>query len=789
MPAQGGKPCPHADLIQAMARGQLSGESLRRAETILEQSEPCRELYRRLTAGRFPVLPNYTIIEQVGKGGFGVVYKAVHHAKERIEALKVLFSKTPLLTSYFQNEVHLIARLRHPNIATLFDAQLATPPLYYTMEFVQGERLSDALKSRSLSLAQRIEVLRATALALHYAHRQGVVHRDVKPQNVLLDAAGQPHIVDFGIAKRLGLEHERPEGAGAGRDGPVGTVGYIAPEQVRGDAVDARADIFSLGALLFHCATGEPARKAGDAQRCERLVRERGIGQAEDLAAIIARCVAPDPERRYESCETLSADLTRYLAGRAIRARRPRSVREQTARIAGLVTRSYPVQLRICVGLASAVALAGVFWQFGARTFREDATGPQTVIIGLNEATPHALRDDVFPRALPEITYDLRSWRAMHGVLMERLATARPAVVVWDYLFPNEQPEFDAAFAAGVRKLLEVGTPVVVGANFDADGEPILSPTIAALVYGAGTLAGVDPMESANEREVVAALQRGVERPIPGLALTAFGAYRFPDCSMRVDLGRGSLTLRYRRDVSEAGEPRRRRPESDTIAIHAQRTLRRVGGLNPTARAALRDNDVAHVFRFKMPSDIDWRPRTVYYHDVLAASDERLREWFARRPVIVGQMMPHEDLHLTRVGLPIYGVQVQAQALDAMLATRPSRFGWFGLLGRTLLWSAAAGLLVTVWLLRSPISLVRIVPACAGAAVGGILIAAPVAQWITESPLIELTIAGCSLLTSAGLMLLIRAIGARQAELAPESIRYSSHSEELPSTMLAPGQS
>jgi serine/threonine protein kinase len=253
MPDERPEPFPQRALVELFAHDELDDARQREAERVLEQSEAARELFRQLTAGRYPRLPNYTIIGQIGKGGFGVVYKAVHHDKERVEALKVLFSKTPLLTEYFQNEVHLIARLRHQNIATLFEAQLSTPPLYYTMEFVEGERLNDYLKKYTVSLAERIRIIRTVAAAIEYAHAQGVVHRDLKPQNILIDDAGQPHVVDFGIAKKLALTEVRPPRAEdtshESHEGPVGTLGYIAPEQEKGGPVDARADIFALVGL------------------------------------------------------------------------------------------------------------------------------------------------------------------------------------------------------------------------------------------------------------------------------------------------------------------------------------------------------------------------------------------------------------------------------------------------------------------------------------------------------------------------------------------------------------
>jgi Protein kinase domain len=488
---------PGIELIALLAQGQLSRDQQRRAEELLERSDAAREYLRALTVTQFPQIPNYTIIEQVGKGGFGVVYKAVHHATERIEALKVLFSKTPLLASYFQNEVHSIARLRHPNIATLYDAQLSAPPLYYTMDFVHGERLNDFLKRADLTLGRRIGIVRQVALAIGYAHSQGVVHRDIKPQNILVDPLMEPHIVDFGIARRLGLD-EQLGGQASLPEGPVGTLGYIAPEVLSGGTIDGRADIFALGALLFHCITLEPARLARDAKLREQLLRERRVTQVADLSAIIGRCVNVAPDGRYANCTELVDDLDRYLAGKTISARRDPSWRNRAARVLALTLRNHPIPVRVALVVASALFMALLFEMIGVTIQREPATPRQEAVrvIAFDEATLNAVDAGTLCGDIPgiaEASQNPLTRRAVDGCLMGRLAQAgvRARVVALDYYYTPTpaRPEMDREFVRGALALREIGVPVVIGATvFDVNGEAKVSEDFRNAVHGIGTL-------------------------------------------------------------------------------------------------------------------------------------------------------------------------------------------------------------------------------------------------------------------------------------------------------------
>lgn len=780
--------CAEPERVEALARGDLAGPELARAQRLLESSRDCREYFRGLTAGLYPDLPNYTVVEQVGTGGFGVVYKAIHHTKERTEAVKVLFSKTPLITSYFQNEVHLIARLRHPNIATLFEAHLDAPPLYYAMEFVEGQRLNDYLRTRPVPLAERITLLRTVALALEYAHAQGVLHRDIKPQNIIVDAAGQPHLVDFGIAKRLELAEDAARRGGAAEPdpGPVGTLGYISPEQIRGDPLDARADIYSLGALLFYVVTGEPARQAKDSARCRKLLRQRRVSEPEALAAIIARCVEDAPADRYGSCAALVADLGNYLEGRAVAARVNPSWLERGARIAALLNRNYPIALRVAVLVLVALGLGYVFLELESRSRTWAVDSDNTRIISFNSETREAIQSGRLAGLAPGLdARNPKSWRVLHGALLEKLSEAYPLVVTLDYYFPDEQPRYDAALIRGIRA---VRCPVIVGANkFDVNGEPKLAASIREAVHGYGTLAGAKPDSHANEYEIPGAMQRGFETPIPGLAVAAFAAARFPDCTVDLKVEFPKLQLRYKQRSFESGT-RRFRAQIDEIPLHERRrTDSMLVSADAEEAPELTRDDVPYMIRVVAEPIDEWRDRIIPYHDVLTADEMQLRRWFSGKAIVVGQMIPPRDQWPTRSGDLIFGCQIHAQAIDQLLGEQfNSRYFWPELRWRTLLWAAAAGLAVTARQPQHTPSLRGLLLGCGLAIATGLCGAVYVAMALTQPWQVEIGIALTTLLVAFGAAYLLKGLRLRQLELAPPDAAVPVDQADLPSTVLAP---
>ena len=263
----------------------------------------------------------YQVIEELGAGGMGRVYK-VHDTKigEKI-ALKLLRSEATLdrnSLERFSNELKLARKVRHKNVCQMFDLGEAEGTRYITMEYVRGEDLRQLIrKVGRLSPGQAVAVARQVCDGLAEAHRLGVVHRDLKPQNIMLDEDGNARIMDFGIARSL--SGEGITGAGAF----IGTPEYMSPEQVEGKDVDERSDIYSLGVILYEMVTG---RRPFDGETALSIAHKHKYETPEDprklaaeipdsLARLILKCLQKDKAARYESAQALNADLALIEGG------------------------------------------------------------------------------------------------------------------------------------------------------------------------------------------------------------------------------------------------------------------------------------------------------------------------------------------------------------------------------------------------------------------------------------------------------------------------------------------
>jgi TonB family protein len=260
----------------------------------------------------------YEILGRIGEGGFGVVYKGRDAVLQRYVAVKTCSSSDDRLRRRFFREGQIAASLQHPNITTVHDLGVERGIPYLVQEFLAGEDLNRKIARREeLSALRRLDLLVQVARGLEYAHLQGVLHRDVKPANIRVLPSGAVKIMDFGIAKLL---HEVSDVTTQGVT--LGTVGYLAPEQLRGEEVDRRTDIFSFGVLVHEVLTYErPFKGSTFSEVSYRLLNEEpaalaeiGPAHGEAIAELARRCLAKDPRQRYETFAEILAVLEPELA-------------------------------------------------------------------------------------------------------------------------------------------------------------------------------------------------------------------------------------------------------------------------------------------------------------------------------------------------------------------------------------------------------------------------------------------------------------------------------------------
>ena len=272
----------------------------------------------------------YELGDQIARGGTAQVYLARDLLLDRPVALKVLISELSsdsAFVSRFRREAQAAANLSHPNIVPIFDWGEADATYFIVMEYVDGEALSSIIRTQApLAGAQAASIASDIAKALAYAHRHGVVHRDVKPGNVLITSDGQVKVTDFGIARAMGADEQVTQTGLV-----MGTATYFSPEQAQGFAVDGRSDVYSLGVVLYEMVTGKPPF-AGDSpvSIAYQHVRERpqppsvlNPGVPEPLETVILQAMAKSPSDRYQTADALRADLDRFARGEPVLARAP----------------------------------------------------------------------------------------------------------------------------------------------------------------------------------------------------------------------------------------------------------------------------------------------------------------------------------------------------------------------------------------------------------------------------------------------------------------------------------
>ena len=289
-----------------------------------------------------PRIAGYELLEEIGRGGMGVVYKALQVSTKRVVALKIMLAGPFAPASArrrFEREVELAARLQHPAIVRVLESGEAGGQRYYAMDYVAGVPLDQHLSASEPDLRATLNLFAQICEAVEYAHHHGVVHRDLKPGNVLIDDEGSPHVLDFGLAKAI----DQPESKDAlttcvSLPGQVlGTLFYLSPEQAAGrsDEIDVRTDVYALGVMLFEALTGSlPFNSAGrPSEVIQRILeaapkRPSALSDRVDgeLETIILKALQKEPARRYQSAREMGEDIGRYLEGEPILAKRPSSL-------------------------------------------------------------------------------------------------------------------------------------------------------------------------------------------------------------------------------------------------------------------------------------------------------------------------------------------------------------------------------------------------------------------------------------------------------------------------------
>ena len=313
------------------------------------------------------ILGDYELLEEIGRGGQGVVYRARQKSLNRTVALKVVRtdpSTTRVHLKRFRLEAETAASLDDPNIVPIYEVGEHGGSCYFSMKFVEGGPLDELFKREPMSIRPATELIAKLSRAVHYAHERGILHRDIKPGNILLDAKGEPHLTDFGLARLTETESTVTRTIET-----LGTPSYMAPEQALGNnnQLTRATDVYGLGAVLYHLVTGNPPFAGGTTYDTIRLLLETEPRQPHlwnpkidrDLATICLKSLEKNPQYRYPSALALAEDLERWLKRQPIKARR-----------AGILTRGKKwgqrnplAAVAIALSVALAACLSVIVWK------------------------------------------------------------------------------------------------------------------------------------------------------------------------------------------------------------------------------------------------------------------------------------------------------------------------------------------------------------------------------------------------------------------------------------------
>ena len=482
---------------------------------------------------------NYELLQEIGRGGMGVVYKARQLSLNRIVAVKMILSGEfagEVANRRFQNEAESAARLKHSRIVPVYEISEDCGRQFFSMEFVEGTNLHEKLRSGPLPARQAAQLILEIAEAVQYAHTMGIIHRDLKPGNILLDASGHPRVTDFGIARYGAANKLTVTGE------ILGTPGFIPPEQVRclEDQIGPASDVYSLGALLYATLTGHPPfRSPSQLEVLRQVIEELPVEPRVinpdvplDLETICLKCLEKNPARRFATATEMGLELTRYLNGIPIRSRPIRRIEK----VARWCRRNPALSGTVGVAVASVFAIVCLLWTHNRELERlnqdlQESTSVAQKMQTRAEENARQVRDALYAA---NIAQGAEVWRqddprGLKQILMRQIPRAGEADrrgFEWRYLYQHveqksrvllnvKSPQYVLSPVPDERQLAVAGNDAIVRL-INADSGELVQEIVTGQVEVNGVAFSPDGREmvtSGDDGTVrVWDLQRGKER-------------------------------------------------------------------------------------------------------------------------------------------------------------------------------------------------------------------------------------------------------------------------------------
>jgi WD40 repeat protein/tRNA A-37 threonylcarbamoyl transferase component Bud32 len=546
----------HADLAAELAAFFADHDKLRHLAAPPEEADEQTQV-----PGNAPPAPSalgvvhyfgdYELLEKIAEGGMGVVFKARQQSLNRTVALKMIRAgqlASALDVERFHFEAQAAGNLHHPHIVAIHEVGEHEGQHYFSMDLIEGGSLAHLVSSGQWAVGRKdgqekaARLMVSVARAVHYAHQRQLLHRDLKPANILLDAQGQPHVTDFGLARRVSRDNRLTQSGAI-----VGTPGYMAPEQARAEkGISTAADVYGLGAILYELLTGQPPFRAATPLETVLHVLERDParpaslrpGVDRDLETICLNCLEKEPSRRYPSAEALAEELERWLRGEPISAR-PVGRAERTWRWC----RRNPVVAGLTTLLAILLVVVAVGASVSAAYFRHAAQQERDLARAAEDAQQDAIAG--WRRARENAA-------AREDALVSSEAARNPgqalvrAIAVAERARPRQAVHNDALVAAlntcRERRTFVAPNASMTSAVFSPDGR--LVATVAQRYHVSGSRQSLTYDDRTAQIWEAASGRLLHTLRVPGLY---FGTLQFsPDCRWLLTTFESCAVVRYR---------------------------------------------------------------------------------------------------------------------------------------------------------------------------------------------------------------------------------------------------